>query len=135
MLLLTGCAASTIESRQTKYAAAFAALQAEEKVLVQHGEIQRGMSQDAVRIAWGEPSQILTEENQNGRSITWLYTGTVMQEQEYWSRRRTNLGGGNRPAVETFVDHYYNPRDYVSAEVIFVNGKVNRWRTLPRPTN
>lgn len=122
-LLLTGCATTTtIESRKTERAAAYAALSPEFKTLVDDGQIRKGMTEDAVYIAWGKPAQILQQENQQGPATIWLYEGGWMEETRYWTGRRN-------PRLE----HDYQPRAYVRAEIVFVNGKVESWRTLPQP--
>ncbi len=129
---LAGCATSSIESRRTKYAAAYAELSAEERALVDRGEIKVGLSPDAVRIAWGDPSEALESETAQGRTLTWHFHGTVMQEHQYWNYRHGQTRAG--PYTERVVDRYYDPRDYVRAEVVFEKGRVVRWQTLPRPT-
>jgi hypothetical protein len=122
-LLLTGCATSTVQSRKQERAGAFAALAPEFQALVADGQIRRGMTEDAVYIAWGKPMQILHEENSQGRATTWLYEGGWMEETRYWTYR------ARTPITD------YQPRAYVRAEILFVNGVVESWRTLPQPVN
>ena len=132
-VLLAGCATSTVESRKKERQAAYNALSPEEKELVDKGQIQTGMSQDVVYIAWGPPSQILQNQAGNGGVQTvWLYEGTTMQETRYWTFRQVPYRG--HIFLERYVDRDYDPRAYVSAEIVFVGGKVASWRTLPRPT-
>lgn len=122
-LLLTGCATSSIESRKKERAAGYATLSPEFKDLVSAGQIRRGMSQDVVYIAWGKPAQVLQLEDSQGLSTTWIYTGGWMEETRYWYRYQ------RVPQID------YQPRTYVRAEIIFVNGAVDSWRTLPQPVN
>ncbi len=130
---LAGCATSTVESRKKERPAAYAALSAEEKELVDRGQIKVGMSQDAVFIALGPPADILQSQAGNsGVQVTWLYYGTTMQETRYWTFREVPSKG--HVFLERYLDRDYDPRDYVSAEIVFVDGKVASWRTLPRPT-
>ncbi len=121
-LLLLGCATSSIESRQRERAASFATLTPEFQTLVNDGQIRRGMTQDAVYIAWGKPAQILQREDQQGVVTIWLYHGGWLEETRYWTYN-------SRAPIND-----YQPRTYVSAEITFVNGVVNTWRTLPKPT-
>jgi hypothetical protein len=133
-LLLAGCATSTIESRRKEKFGSYSALPRDEKELVDKGQIKTGMSQDAIYIAWGPPAQIL--QNQAGTSgvqTIWLYEGTTMQETRYWTFREVPYGG--HVFFERYLDRDYDPRNYVSAELVFVDGKLASWRTLPRPTN
>src|SRR5947199_6785562 len=88
-VLMAGCATNTVESRKKERQAAYNALSPEEKELVDKGQIQTGMSQDAVYIAWGPPSQILQNQAGNGGVQTvWLYEGTTMEETRYWTFRQ-----------------------------------------------
>ena len=121
-LFLTGCATSTIDSRKQERASAYAALSPEFKSLADGGQIRKGMTEDAVYIAWGKPAQILHQEDQQGAATIWLYEGGWMEETRYWTGRR-------HPRLE----HDYQPRAYVRAEIVFVNGQVVSWRTLPQP--
>mgnify|MGYP001003726658 CR=1 FL=1 len=122
VLLLTGCAtSSTVISRKQERAAAYSALAPEIRALVDQGQIRRGMSEDAVYIAWGKPSQVLQQEDQRGAVTTWLYHGSYLEETRYWPYR------ARVPAND------YDIRSYISAEVVFQNGAVSNWRTLPKP--
>ena len=132
-VLMAGCSTSTIESRKKERAAAYSALTPEEKELVDKGQIQTGMSKDVVYIAWGPPSQILQNQtNNSGVQTVWLYEGTTMEETRYWTFRQVPYRG--HLFLERYLDRDYDPRAYVSAEIVFVGGKVSSWRTLPRPT-
>ncbi len=92
------------------------------KALVDEGQIRRGMTQDAVYIAWGKPSQVLQQEDGRGLVTFWLYHGGWLEETRYWTHH------------SRFPITDYQPRTYVSAEITFVNGVVDSWRTLPKPT-
>jgi len=116
---LVGCASSTIDSRKHERAAAYAALPAETKVLVDQGQLKVGMPEDAVYIAWGQPSEVLKNETEGGAATVWLYYGGWMEENRYWTHRR--------------LTRDYQPRTYVRAEIVFVNGVIKSWRTLPQP--
>ena len=121
-LLLAGCATSTIDSRKQERAAAYAALSPEFKALVDGGQIRKDMTEDAVYIAWGKPAQILQQEDEHGAATIWLYEGGWMEETRYWTGRRYSR-----------LERDYQPRAYVRAEILFVNGQVDSWRTLPQP--
>src|SRR5947208_2276670 len=86
--LFTGCATSTIQSRKQERAATYANLAPEMKTLVDQGQIKVGMPMDAVYIAWGPPGDILQSENQGGKTTTWLYYGSSLQETRVWGRYR-----------------------------------------------
>ena len=129
--LWSGCETSTIESRKAERSSAYAALPADQKALVDQGNIQIGMSQDAVFIAWGAPAQTLESESSEGRFTTWIYEGQWMEESRYWTYRE--ISRDNTTQLERHLETDYFPRSYVRAEITFANGVVSRWRTLPRP--
>ncbi|MDB6123907.1 MAG: hypothetical protein JWQ71_2900 [Pedosphaera sp.] len=120
ILLLAGCASTqNVATRKQERLAAYQALPPELKVAVDQGQIKVGMPMDAVYIAWGAPSQTLQSANEGGEAVTWLYHGGYVQETRYWGRR--NL-------------HYdYDPRTYVRAQVVFMNGVVKSFQTFPEP--
>ena len=86
------------------------------------GRIKTGMTTDAVYIAWGPPSEVLQGGDQHGDYTTWIYRGSFLEETRYWAGR-----------PYPYLAHDYEPRTYVRAEIIFVNGVVQSWRTLPQP--
>lgn len=120
IIVLTSCASTnTIPARKQERSAAYAGLPPDMKSMVDQGQIKIGMPMDAVYIAWGAPAQVLQSENPTGAATTWLYNGGWIEETRFWARRH--------------LETYYQPRTYVRAEVVFVNGVVQEWRTLPQP--
>jgi hypothetical protein len=132
VLFLAGCATSTIESRRAEKISAYHNLAPEEKQLVDQGQIKVGMSSDAVYIAWGPPSETLESEDAGGHITTWRYYGSWMQESRYWAYRETRRGHSDI-YLERYLVSDYQPRDYVQSEILFKEGRVISWRTLPRP--
>ena len=133
LLLFGGCASSTIESRRSEKLAVYSNLAPEEQRLVDQGQIKVGMTTDAVYIAWGPPAQVVeSEDQQQGRITTWLYHGSWMQENRYWAYRETGAPGADL-YLERYLISDYTPRDYLRAQIHFVDGQVASWRTLPRP--
>jgi len=133
-LLLAGCASSnTVAKRRAERAAAYAALDQEQRDLVDHGQIKVGMTPDAVYIAWGRPAQILQSEDQQGAVTIWLYEGGWMEESRYWSYRQ--VGYGRDLCLERYLINDYQPRTYIRAQLRFVDGRLTDWQTLPRPSN
>ncbi|MBU6402847.1 MAG: hypothetical protein KGS61_21205 [Verrucomicrobia bacterium] len=120
-LVLAGCASSSVTSRIKQKQAAYDALPPDQKQLVDQGQLRVGMSEDAVYIALGKPNEILHSGDQSGETTTWLYYSSYMQGYPMWWRRN--------------FSYTYNPQDYVKAELVFVNGRLVSWRTLPMPLN
>lgn len=132
-LLAAGCATkSTVESRRTERAPAYAALAAEERALVDQGQIRTGLSEDAVYISWGKPAQVLRSGDAGGERTTWLYESSTTDSYHHWSYREYPRRDGST-YVDRSLETDYNFRDYVSAELVFRNGKLESWRTLPKP--
>ena len=131
LLIATGCATSTVESRKKERLPSYNALPPDQKQLVDQGQIKVGMSPDAVYIAWGPPSEILESENEQGHWTTWVYHGQVMEESRYWTYREVARDGTT--FLERHLESDYFPRSYVRAEINFQNGIVKSWRTLPAP--
>jgi hypothetical protein len=121
LVLGAGCATNTVESRRKERGAAYASLPPAMKTLVDQGQIKVGMPPDAVYIAWGPPAQVLQGETQTSATTIWVYEGGWMEETRYWSHHRLLFD--------------YQPRTYVRAEIVFENGAVREWHTLPQPAD
>lgn len=135
LLALAGCATkSTVETRKVERAASYAELGAEDRALVDQGQIRVGMTPDAVFIAWGKPAQVLESEDASGRTTTWLYQGNKTDEYLFWNYREYPRKDGT-VYMERFLDRTYDFKSYVSAELVFQGGKLRSWRTLPRPAD
>ena len=117
--LLLGCATSSVETRKKERSSAYSSLPADQKALVDEGKIKVGMTPDAVYLAWGSPAEVLESETAQSHSTVWVYQGQWVEEYRYWIGRH--------------LESDYQPRTYVRAEIIFQNGTVASWRTLPKP--
>ena len=122
-ICLAGCATnSTVQSRIQERSAAYAAFPPDIKQLVNASRIKAGMDTNAVYIAWGKPDEVLESGNQNGEYTTWVYRSGYLEETRYWVGRRY-----------PHLEHDYEPRTYVRSEIVFFNGVVQSWRSLPQP--
>lgn len=131
-LVVAGCATNTVDKRKQERKSAYAALSPELRTLVDKGQIQVGMTMDAVYIAWGRPSQIITSQSAGGTGTTWIYAGTAWREYRYWNYRyypRGRYFGYPTP----YLDFDYVPYSYPAAEVVFENGVVKSWRNITPP--
>lgn len=75
-LLFASCAPSTPLARIQRQPEKFEALSAQHRELVERGQIDRGMSQDAVYIAWGSPSSVFQGSNNGRPTERWDYAGS-----------------------------------------------------------
>lgn len=139
-LLIVSCSA-TPEKRIAKNPHLYAALPASDRAKVVRGEVDKGMSREAVFIAWGNPDRVQTGE-ENGRSLErWGYLGRYpVTTQTFgmgmgfgrwgggWGRGACGIGPwdpfwmGGGPMV-TYIP-------YEAAMVEFKSGKVNSWRAV-----
>lgn len=133
LLLLAGCATGSVQTRRLEKPSVYASLPPEQRAMVDQGQISIGMPMDAVYIAWGKPAQILQGESANGKTTTWLFHGTTWEEHRYWTQRPYRHGRNSY--YDTTLERDYQPREFVSSEVIFEAGVVKSWRNLQRPAN
>ena len=132
LVVLCGCATSTIEKRRAERAVAYEQLSPDEKSRVDGGDIQVGMSEDAVYIAWGKADQVLHSGDKGGRRTTWLYEGTTTDTHYRWIAFPATLPDGTR-VLERHLSPRTQFRDYVAAELVFKEGKLEKWKTNRRP--
>lgn len=128
-LLVASCAPSTPQTRIQQEPAKFEALGKKHRSLVEEGRIDRGMSPDAVYLAWGRPSRVLQGSKDGKATERWDYTGSrpVYFTNFYGSygcyhgpyHRHGYYGFGLGPEVA------YVP--YRVASAWFIDGRVDAW--------
>lgn len=138
LALCAGCASSSprdpaqIAKRRAERPAAYAALPQAQKELVDQGKVQVGMPEDAVYLAWGTPAQVLQRGDASGEATTWLYTSSTTDEFVNWNYVEVRGPDGTR-YLDRVVTRDFAFRDYVSARLVFRNGRVTEWEMLPAP--
>ena len=131
-LALSGC--STISSRIDANRAAFDQLPPEQRALVSQGNIQAGMSQEAVYIAWGQPQGKAVGMVRGVPTETWIYTQLTAAYGPYgyggfgpgWGYGWGGFAGrvgfygrhGRYRYYGAFVDPYWNPYYYPFANTV-----------------
>lgn len=149
-LAFTSC--TTVETRIQEKQAAFNSMSPRDRALVQQGKIHEGMSQDAVYIAWGPPSQRIPGRYRGAIVETWVYDATAAGDYPgpfyYGSGYGYGLGygfyGGYRSRFRRgpfFYDPFYDPYFYNHANILrypertvsFQNGRVIGFQFLPAP--
>lgn len=132
-LVLGGCATSQqkLERRKQEKSGAYSSLTAEQRTLVDQGQIATGLPMDAVYIAWGKPDQLVNSGTEAGTFTTWIYLGVYLQS--YLTSGMAYGPYSNGPYgfyAGPRIDYY--PVNYVSAEVRFQKGLVTSWQASPR---
>jgi len=121
LLATTGCSTlsgSNLETRKKERYSAYQALPADIRQAVDAGTLKAGMNTDAVYIAWGSPSEMISGGNASGEYVTWIYKAQYIQQVESF---------GYRLRTE------YINSTYVRAQAIFVGGQLKEWQSFPHP--
>jgi len=137
-LSFTSCVPSTPQTRIQQDPRKFAALSTKEQSLVQQGQISRGMSPDAVYLAWGSPSGSFQGSNDGKLTERWDYVGVRPVQTtafygsygyggHYGYRGYGPYGrhGGTMIGVGFGPEVAYLP--YRVASVWFINQRVDAW--------
>lgn len=138
ILWLVGCSSTpatdprNIAKRKAERPTAFAALTPEQQAFVDQGQIRVGMTEDAVYLAWGKPASVSMSEGSSGLSTLWQYTGTTSDDYLTWRYREIFRPDGTS-YLDRFMDRDIDFRSYVAAELVFQNGLLQSWKTLPKP--
>lgn len=133
-LLVVSCAPNTPQARIGKSPEKFAALNQRDRELVERGELRRGMSQDAVWLAWGSPGQTYQGTQKGKQAERWDYLGTKPVYSSWigggWGYSPYGYGryGYSSLNVAFGPDVTYLP--YRLASVWFENQRVEAWERL-----
>ncbi|MDR2463907.1 MAG: hypothetical protein LBD30_09060 [Verrucomicrobiales bacterium] len=130
LFIISGC--STIESRRTERAEAFAALTKDQQRIVMQGSITEGLTKDAVYIALGRPLRVRQEHMNGVTTESWVYG-----RMETYSAPRMYVGPvyyGRYGAAPWFYPAYYDNTVSVMKDTFVVyfdtKGKVKGWQEL-----
>ncbi len=127
-LLFAACAPETPETRIGAHPTKFEALPAKQQDLVKQGLIARGMSKDAVLLAWGQPKQRFAGYDRSKQSERWDYSATqpVYSGNYYggfgYGAGYNGTAFGFGPQV-TYIPHRI-------ASVWFLDERVSSWERL-----
>lgn len=132
VLGMVSCVSYTPADRIAENPVLYKSLPVEQQVLVQQGNICKGMSPEAVMLAWGEPNTPPVVGEKDGRRIErWVY-----KSYEPVTVVSVGMGYGYYGPRSWYNPYYsdfgtaYVPED--TAYVEFVNGKVDSWEALKR---
>lgn len=131
-LLFASCAPSTPQARIQQSPQKFEALSGKHRSLVQQGQITRGMTPDAVYLAWGYPSRTFQGSKDGKSTERWDYAGS---RPVYTNSFYGSYGYGHHP-YGPYGRHGYSgfgfgPEvayiPYRIASVWFINNRVDSW--------
>ena len=129
VLIVASCAPSTPLTRIQQQPQKFAALDTQQKTLVERGQIDRGMSADAVYIAWGHPARVFQGSSEGRLTERWDYTGTrAVHYGNFYGPCGRYGPYGRYPRYDLGPGIAYIP--YRVASVWFVDGKVDAWERI-----
>jgi len=135
-LVLVSCVPSTPQTRIQQSPQKFSALGEKQQALVQQGQISRGMSRDAVYLAWGASSGIFQGSNNGKPTERWDYAGSRPVYVTNFFGGYGYGGYGYRGGYGAYGPYGYSgfgigPEiafiPYRVASVWFVNGRVDSW--------
>ncbi len=132
--LVISCAPSTPDSRIAARPEIYQSLSGTEQSLVRQGLVRRGMSRDAVRLAWGEPSQKIIGAEGRVEKERWDYAGNrpSFESQFYSGFGYGDYGHPYRRSRYGMIGVGYGPDvtyvPYLKASVTFANQRVESWQ-------
>ena len=129
ILAVSSCSVPSTQSRIAKNSSMYSMLSPKHRQLVASGQITKGMSKDAVYLAWGTPSKVYKMEENGISKERWTYTRS---EPRYSTSVGIGYGGlpryrryGYYGGIDYGPRHVYVPETVV--QVIFVRDKVESW--------
>jgi hypothetical protein len=129
LLLTVGCATDAVEDRRHDKWMEYSALPQDQREMVEQGQIRAGMSQEAVEIAWGLPTESLEADTDAGHVTLWRYE-VGKKKKAAWTFLEIRRGGQSvlerRPLMKK------DPRPQMGTEIEILRGRVLRWRSLPK---
>ncbi len=153
VFFIAGC--TTIDTRISERRESFSRMSPRDQALVQQGTIREGMSQDAVYIAWGPPSQRIPGRYRGSIVETWVYDATAAGDypgpfyygQGYGYGLGYGFFGGGGYGRHRFhrgpylYDPFFDPYFYNHANIVrypertvsFQGRRAIGWQFLPAP--
>ena len=133
LLALASCAPTSPAGRIDRNPEIYDSLPAKQQQEVRDGRISRGMSYEAVLLAWGRPARRIEQMRAEGPVVRWDYTGTqpVYTNHFYGGYGRGyhgRYGRYSRTAIGFGPQIDYVP--YHRASVWFVDGRVDAWESV-----
>lgn len=130
-LAVSSCVPSTPQARIAQNPQVFAALPKKQQSLVEQGQIDRGMSPDAVMLAWGHPARSFEGSKDSKRTEQWDYVGSQpVYTSTFYGGYAYGYGHHGHPAYASGFGPEVTYIPYRVASVWFVNSRVDSWERL-----
>lgn len=136
-LSLVACMPSTPQARIQENPRKYAALGTTQQLLVQQGQLARGMSTDAVYLAWGPPARIFQGSKDGKLTERWDYGGAQAVPVTNFYGAYGYGGGRYGPHGRhgySGIGFGFGPEiayvPYRVASVRFINGRVDSWERV-----
>jgi len=133
-LLFASCVPSTPQARIQEDPRKFAALSTQHQSLVRQGQLARGMSPDAVYLAWGRPSGVFQGSKNGQVTERWDYAGSrPVQVSSFYGSYNYGYGGYRHHGHYGYsgVGVGFGPEiayvPYRIGSVWFINHRVDSW--------
>lgn len=132
-LVFASCAPSTPDARIAAQPAIFDRLPAKHREMVRQGRIDKGMTTDAVYLAWGRPSREYEGSENGAATLRWDYAGsTPVYTNHFYGGYGYGYGYGRYGRYRyPYYGYGFGPEvtyvPYRRASVLFRNGRVTSW--------
>lgn len=129
VVLFAACAPITPEARIAASPDAYNALNSRHQALVRQGQIDTGMTADAVRLAWGDPSRQYEGSDAGRPTQVWEYhRSKPVYSTNYYGYYGYGPYGRHGYAVDIAPEIAYIP--YRMGTVWFRSGRVVKWERV-----
>lgn len=126
-LLFASCAPVTPDARINANPTLYGKLSEKEKALVREGRIEKGMSPEAVFLAWGKPAREYEGHERGKSTMRWDYEGATPVYGSGWGGYYGYGPYGMRPYYGYAMGPEITYVPYRRASVWFENRRVTSW--------
>jgi hypothetical protein len=128
VLLVGGCASSSIARRKAERAGAYATWSPEIQALVSRGKLAAGMDTNAVFVAWGQPDEAETfKDLPEGPELRWRYSRDKIEDRP---RYVFLPSPGPQAGIDVYTIHRTTSSKVRWREAAFRHGRLYWWHAF-----